>query len=81
MGEYFVMDESDRPYADNECPYKFGLIDDLIYIQVCQKCNVELDPNSYLAKLKREIISHGLEITSDTDIKQLAVTVKLLGIA
>lgn len=81
MGEYFVMDESHQPYKDGEYPYDFGLIDDLMFIQVCQKCDIELNPNTSSAKLALEIAKYGLEITPDTDIKQLAETVKLLGIA
>lgn len=80
MGEHLVMDESHQLYKDNERPRDFGLIDDLLFIQVCQKCDIELDPNTSSAKLALEIAKCGLEITPDTDIEQLAATVKLLGI-
>lgn len=76
-----LMDESGRPYEKGECPYEFGLVDDLLFLRSAVTHNIELDPDSNLAKLALEISKCGLEITPDTDIKQLAVTVKLLGIA
>lgn len=75
-----VMDERDRPYAEGECSYEFGLKDDLMFIQTCHECNFEIDPNSELGKLELEIAKCGLEITSETDIEQLAATVKLLSL-
>lgn len=80
MNEYFVMDESHQPYKDDERPHDFGLIDDLMFIQVCQKYDIELDPNTSSAKLALEMTKCGLEITPETDIKQLAATVRLLNI-
>lgn len=76
-----LMDESGRPYEEGECPYEFGLVDDLMFMQVCKKCDIELDPDGDLAKLERELTKYGLEITPDTNVRQLATTVKLLDIA
>lgn len=79
---HFLMDDSPSMYAEIcKKKYKRTLEDDLEFIQfVNDHDDLELDPNSNVAKLEREITKCGLEITPDTDIKQLAATVRLLGI-
>ena len=80
---YDIMDDSDaRYYAQNHNKHEPILENDLIFLQFVSEHNeYELKPDSRIAKLERELLRHGLEVTSDTDIKQLAATVKLLGIA
>lgn len=50
-----VMDETDRPYEDGESPYPRTLEDDLFLLKMVEENGWELKPDSYLAKLEREI--------------------------
>lgn len=56
------------------------LEEDLEYMLFVQKINRKLDEDSYEARLKLEMEKCGLELTPDTDIKQLAQAIKQLGI-
>lgn len=56
------------------------LEDDLEYMLFAKKINCKLGADSYEERLKLEMEKCGLELTPDTDIKQLAETVKQLGI-
>lgn len=80
---YDVMDDSDMLYyvQNSQRKHEPLLECDLTFIQFVNGNNeYELKPDSRIAKLERELLKHGLEITPNTDIKQLTETVKLLGI-
>lgn len=53
--EYFVMDETDAPFEENNLPYKRTAQDDLFLIKMAEKFNLELDPESELCQLKQSI--------------------------
>ena len=44
--EYFVMDEIDAPFEENNLPYKRTVQDDLFLVKLAEEFNLELDPES-----------------------------------
>ena len=51
--EYFIMDEIDAPFEENNLPYKRTVQDDLYLVKLAEKFNLELDPGSDLCQLKQ----------------------------
>ncbi len=69
------IDINDKKYDD------LRLLCDLSLLgTVNESDELELDPDSDLAKLELEMAKYGLKVTPDTDVKQLAATLKLLGL-
>ncbi len=71
----------EKIYKTQKRSHKRTLEDDLSFLMFTKENEeLELDPNSDLAKLELEMAKYGLKVTPDTDIKQLAATLKLLGL-
>ncbi len=69
------IDINDKKYDD------LRLLCDLSLLgTVNESDELELDPDSDLAKLELEMAKYGLKVTPNTDVKQLAATLKLLGL-
>ena len=51
--EYFIMDEIDAPFEENNLPYIRTVQDDLFLVKLAEKYNLELDPESDLYQLKQ----------------------------
>lgn len=68
-------DINDKKYDD------LRLLCNLSFMRIVNGSDeLELDPNSDSAKLELEMAKYGLKVTPDTDVKQLAATLKLLGL-
>ena len=53
--EYFIMDETDTPFEEDNLPYKRTIQDDLFLVKLAEKFNLELDPESDLYRLKQSM--------------------------
>ncbi len=82
---YFVIDDIcmvyEKIYKTQKRTHKRTLEDDLSFLMFTKENEeLELDPDSDLAKLEREMAKYGLKVTPDTDVKQLAAAIKLLSL-
>lgn len=53
--EYFIIDEMDALFEENNLPYKRTVQDDLFLVKLAEKYNLELDPESDLCQLKQSV--------------------------
>ena len=51
---HMVMDESDAPFEEGECPYERTIKNDLIMLEIYKSMGLELKADSDLAKLEKE---------------------------
>lgn len=52
---YYLMDESDAPFKENE--YTRTLEDDIVLLKIVREDNLELDPDSRLLKCYNKVVT------------------------
>lgn len=55
--EYFIMDETDAPFDEDNLPYERTVREDLITIAIAEKQKLEFKEESYIYRLQQAVIS------------------------
>lgn len=67
---YCVMDETGRPYENNECPFPRTKDDDKIMQRILEKNGLKIDERSFY-DCNNAVITYRNETHTDNDIDQL----------